>query len=230
MLHIYVRLGYTLDVWAAGSGSFMWFPVPEKRFCGTYWLYMITVVMKLFRRNCGLRNFSHHILASAWSKHWRWCLSNTKSINNPLHLWQLPWVWTQNKLKHGLLLLKLHLSVIFQRLKEGNPHDMVSCSFVWFRCLESFLDALDAVSCAVLTFVKKPPWLLTLKASFRLFIFSKKKKKKVLCSMCNGCITYLVRQTNAPLSPVKQHTCTHDVLGMHMRCKKQRFCGAGGIS
>lgn len=132
----------------------MWFPVPEKRFCGTYWFYMTPAVMKLFRLNCGLRNFSHHNLASALSKHWRWCLSNTESINNPHHFWQLPWVWTQNKLKHGLLPLKFQLSVIFQCLKEEKPHDMVSCSFVWSRCLESFLDVLDAVSHTVLTFVK----------------------------------------------------------------------------
>lgn len=153
MLHIYISPEYTLDVWAAGSGSFMWFPVPEKRFCGTYWLYMMTVVMKLFRLNCGLRNVSHYNLASAWSKHWGWRLSNSKRINKPHHLWQLPWVWTQKKLKHGLLPLKLQLSVIFQRLKEGNPHDMVSCSFVWSGCLESFLDVRNAVSHAALTFV-----------------------------------------------------------------------------
>lgn len=36
MLRIYIRAGCPLDAWAAGSRSFMRFPVPEKRLRGTY--------------------------------------------------------------------------------------------------------------------------------------------------------------------------------------------------
>lgn len=241
MLHIYISPGQSLDVWVAGSRSFMWFPVPEKRVCGTYWLYMMTAVMKLFRLNCGLRNCSRRSLASAWSKHWHWPLSNTEKHQQSTSSLAAPVsLNTESTKTHFASPWSSSCQSSFSVWRRGIHMTRISCSFCLIslcgefsgrarRCQPCCLDTGEALV--------QPPWLLTLKASFhwnphRLFICPPHppppSKKKKHTDDGFGCITYSIRQTNCPLAPVKRHTCTNNLLGMHVLLQETKVLWSWG--
>lgn len=136
MLHIYISLRFTLVVREARPGPL---PVPEKRFCGTYWLYSYDSGNEAVQNELCHTTLS---LASERSKHSCRPLAHAKSVNNPHHRFDKP--GSSHESEHRIN----EITVCFRRgsicqssfsiRKEGNPHDMVSCRFIWLCCLDNF--------------------------------------------------------------------------------------------
>lgn len=145
MLQIYISLEFTLVVREARPGPL---PVPEKRFCGTYWLYSYDSGNEAVQNELCHPFFSLRAVKALMSTSGP-RQKRQQSTSSLRQAWQLPRVWTQNKLKHGLLPPRFHLSVILQHRKGGKS--------AW----HGFVPLSD---CAVWTFYfghswRRQPWL-----------------------------------------------------------------------
>lgn len=131
-----------------------------------------------------------------------------QSTSSPWQLRQLPWVWTQNRVKQRRSSsCQSSFSIVRRETRMTRFRAVLSDPAVWTVSL----DALDAVSCACLdiydAIMPLPSRLLTLTASLhqnthRLSCFQKGKTEWW--------------SSGAPLALVKQHTWSHVLLGMHV--------------